>query len=170
MPDNQWTGQPGNALPFETDATTNIVRPPYMLWPRMPLTNSSAQSLVLRTSDAGLIVRGANASGSTITLPPPEPGLSFWFYFTGVATSAATVIRTHSSLVDMISGGGNTKTTNTGVQLEDINHEQGMGAIFVGLSTARWALFPQGAQVSSAYTSDAASTLVAQWGSVDSTG
>ena len=170
MADNQWTGQPGNALPFETDATTNIVRPPYMLWPRVPLLASSAQNQVLRTSDAGLIVRGANASGSTITLPAPSVGLHFLVYFNAVPTSAATVIRTHSSAVDMVVGGGNTRTTNTGVQLEDVNYENGMGAEFIGLSTARWAFWPKGAQVSSAYTSDAASSLCAQWGSVDSTG
>jgi len=169
------SGQPGNAIPLNLDdGSSATLRLDYNFWGKMPITNSSAQALTLTSTMAGMIVRGANTSGSTITLPDPAApgnlGLTFWIYFTAVATSAATVIRTHSSAVDLIAGGGNTPTTNTAVQLSDINFEDGKGAMLVAISTTRWAFFPQGAQVSSAYTSDAASTLVAQWQSVDSTG
>ena len=164
------SGQIGNAIPLTQDNSTTVERLDYPLWSPMPVLNSSAKNQVLQRSDVGLIVRGAASSGSTITLPPPVVGDTFWIYFTAAATSAGTVIRTHSSLVDLIAGGGNTPTTNTAVQLSDINFEDGKGAMLVAISTTRWAFFPQGAQVSSAYSSDAASTLVAMWQSVDSTG
>jgi hypothetical protein len=139
---------------------------------RMPVEAvSSAQNQVLTSTMAGLIPRGAASSGSTIVLPTPEPGLQFLIYFQSAATSAATIIRSNSSLVDMVAGGGNLPTTNTAVQLADINTEDGAGAWFIGLSATRWLFWPMGAEHSSAYTSAAdASSLTKLWTSVDSTG
>ncbi len=165
------SGQPGNTVPLNVDASTNQVLLNYQFQGLMPVQPiSSAQNQVLTSTMVGLIPRGAASSGSTITLPAPVAGMQFLIYFTAAATSAGTIIRTNSSLVTLIAGGGNTPTTNTAVQLSDINFEDGKGMWCVAVSSTQWAAFPQGAQVSSAYTSDAASSLVAQWQSVDSTG
>ena len=165
------SGQPGNTVPLNVDASSNQIKLSYQFIGRMPVEAiSSAQNQVLTSTMAGLIPRGAASSGSTITLPPPIAGEQFLIYFTAVASSAATVIRTNSSLVTLIAGGGNTPTTNTAIQLSDVNFEDGKGLWCVAINSTRWAVFPQGAQVSSAYSSDAASTLVAMWQSVDSTG
>jgi len=99
------SGQIGNAIPLTQDSSTVTERLDYQLLARMPITNSSAQNQVLLQSEAGLIVRGAASSGSTVTLPAPLTGTMFWIYFTADATSEATIIRTNSSLVDMVGGG-----------------------------------------------------------------
>lgn len=166
------SGQPGNTVPILSSASTDVVRTNYQFLSRIPVAAvSSAQNQVLLTSQAGLIPRGAASSGSTIVLPAPEPGLQFMIYFQSAATSAATIIRTNSSTVDMVAGGGNLPTTNTAVQLGDINTEDGAGAWFIGLNSTRWIFWPMGNEHSSAYTSAAdATTLTKLWNSVDSTG
>ena len=171
MPLNQWLGQPGNALPFETDASTNEIKPNYMFQAKMPIHfMSSAQAVQLETSQAGLIVYGGASSGSTATLPRPEPGLVFTFFADGPATSAALVIRTNSSLVDMVIGQGNVGSTNTAVGLVTTAAQLGSACQFIGLSTARWAFIGLSAQLSSAKSTDDASTLAALWEATDSTG
>jgi hypothetical protein len=166
-----FSGQPGNSVPLQTSASTNQVKLGYQFQGYMPAeAASSAQNQILTSTQAGLIPRGAASSGSTIVLPTPELGLQFFVYFTAAATSAATVIRTNSSTVDLLAGGGNTPTTNTAVQLNSIAAEQGKGAWFIGLSATRYLFWPMGAQVSSAHATDAAATLMALWLSVDSTG
>ena len=165
------SGQPGNTVPLNTDNSTDQVRLDYQFTGRMPVTFlSSAQAVNLGASEAGLVVYGGAASGSTVTLPTPEVGLRFDFFADAAATSAAIVIRTGSSNIDMVIGGGNVGSTNTAVGLTTTAAQLGSACVLIGLSTSRWAFIGISAQFSSAYTSDAATTLAALWQQLDSTG
>ena len=168
-----YSGQKGNAVPIDGPASTEALRLGYGLVPRMPVTtlSTAATAATLLTSQAGLILAGGWSSGATITLPnPPSVGLQFLIYFTAAPTSSPTVIRTGSSNVDMIGGGGAVASTNTAVQLASTASELGAAAWFIGLSTSRWAFLPLGGELSSAFTSLAGAADVRLWAAVDSTG
>ena len=167
---NEFTGQPGNAVPMLTPNSTNEVRLGYMFWARQPLSClSSATSVSLGTSQAGIQVLGGASSGVIVNLPVPEPGLVFDFVFDAAPASAATIIRTGSSSRDILIGGGAGTSTNTAVQLGSTDTEIGQYVRFIGLSTSRWFFAQLQRPVSSAYTSDAAAGTLSLWAAVDST-
>lgn len=85
-------GFAGNALPLTIANSSAVVQVDYMLGDKYVISDlSTAQTVTLTSSQNGwMFTYGACASGVTITLPAPIPGLHMTFLCTGSPTSAAT--------------------------------------------------------------------------------
>jgi hypothetical protein len=170
---NEFSGQPGNAVPLITPASTNEVNLGYAFWSRVPLKSVSTVSTATRiaSSDAyGVQTFGGQSSAQRVFLPPPAAGLKLMFASVTAPVGSATIFYVGSTVggVDILKGGGSAPTTSRGVQLNSTANELGQGLMFIGLSATRWLFLPLGTPVSSAFTSDTVGTAVSLWNTVAS--
>ena len=136
-------------------------------------TLSTAPSTIL-SSAAGtwFHTTAAIADDTTYVLPVPEAGAFYGIVYGGTnSTVNGMIIRTPSSLIDIVVGGtGSDGSTNTAVILETSATLLGEVIGFLGLSATRYAFLNFSNNFSSAYTSDLALAGHSAWSAFDSTG
>jgi len=124
---------------------------------------NTTASTVAAADSGSFFLLNSQTSALDVTLPYPEAGAFYGFVSAYASSVGAITFQGPTTAVDFLIGGG-AGAASSNVQLVTTGTAMGAVVGFLAISATRYAFLNLGNQLSSAYTSDAAATIIALWG------